>query len=425
MMLLNLRNRIYVVYGKRWNKYLTSKRLAMTRGSIKERSVSIIGDGKMAYEIDFIGVGANKATKDADAICLRWKNEDNVYRPYTVGIVDGGFEAHGEAMVQHMNEYYFDDIRGNKDASEKVVDFVVVTHPHQDHTAGIKAIMENFFVRAIYMNRPWLYAEELIDYVHDGRITIDSLERRIREENKTIMEIEKIAEDREIPIKEALQGTSIEGKVLILSPSKEFYLDLLAESPKTPVCEENAGGGLLKGLEKTAKQIKDAALILFESWTEELLREEVSTTPENEASVVLRGIVDGEGFMLTGDAGIRALTEAMEYMEARGEDPKAKVSFFQIPHHGSRHNISPSILDRMLGKPVKKGESRHVTCVASVAEGSDHPLKMVTNAFIRRGTSTYKTDGDVLHHRKGDMPDRGWTPVDKISFSQHVESWED
>ena len=379
----------------------------------------------MAYEIDFIGVGANKATKDADAICLRWKNEDNVYRPYTIGVIDGGFEAHGEAMVQHMNKYYFDDPHGEKDSSEKIVDFVVVTHPHQDHTAGIKKILEHYTVRAIYMNRPWLYVDDLITYVRDGRITIDSLERRIREEYKIIMEIEKLAEDRKIPIKEAFQGTSIEGKALILSPSKKFYLDLLVESPKMPLREEGTAGGLLKGLEKTAKQIKDAALSLFESWTKELLREEVSTTPENEASVVLRGIIDGEGFMLTGDAGIRALTEAMEYMEARGEDPKVSVSFFQIPHHGSRHNISPSILDRMIGTPVKEGESRHVMCVASVAEGSDHPLKMVTNAFIRRGASTYKTDGDVLYRRQGDMPDRGWMPVSKIDFARYVEEWDD
>lgn len=27
----------------------------------------------MSYEIDFVGVKADKCTKDADAICLRWK----------------------------------------------------------------------------------------------------------------------------------------------------------------------------------------------------------------------------------------------------------------------------------------------------------------------------------------------------------------
>ena len=40
----------------------------------------------MPYEIDFIGL--NKETKDATAICMRWKNWDG---SYTVGVFDGGF----------------------------------------------------------------------------------------------------------------------------------------------------------------------------------------------------------------------------------------------------------------------------------------------------------------------------------------------
>ena len=65
----------------------------------------------MAYEIDFIGVGADEATQDADAICLRWKYRinSNGNPQYKVGVVDGGFEAHGIAMINHMNRYYFDD----------------------------------------------------------------------------------------------------------------------------------------------------------------------------------------------------------------------------------------------------------------------------------------------------------------------------
>ena len=91
----------------------------------------------MAYEIDFIGVGTDKATKDADAICLRWKN-GIIFgtQAYKIGVIDGGFEAHGDAMVKHMNQYYFDDVDGNKDIDEKIIDFMVITHPDQDHTIG-------------------------------------------------------------------------------------------------------------------------------------------------------------------------------------------------------------------------------------------------------------------------------------------------
>ena len=45
----------------------------------------------MAYEIDYIGVKADKATKDADAICLRWKTGIalNGMPIYKVGVIDG------------------------------------------------------------------------------------------------------------------------------------------------------------------------------------------------------------------------------------------------------------------------------------------------------------------------------------------------
>ena len=109
----------------------------------------------MAYEIDFIGVDSNKSSKDADAICLRWKDGIPIFGPqlYKVGVVDGGFEAHGDAMIKHMNQYYFDDVEGKKDSDEKVIDFMVITHPDQDHTIGLKKVLDYFNVQKIYMNR--------------------------------------------------------------------------------------------------------------------------------------------------------------------------------------------------------------------------------------------------------------------------------
>lgn len=79
----------------------------------------------MAYEIDYIGVKADKATKDADAICLRWKTGIalNGMPIYKVGVIDGGFEAHGNAMIAHMNQYYFDDAEGVKSKEKKTIDF--------------------------------------------------------------------------------------------------------------------------------------------------------------------------------------------------------------------------------------------------------------------------------------------------------------
>lgn len=380
----------------------------------------------MAYEIDYIGVKADKATKDADAICLRWKTGIalNGMPIYKVGVIDGGFEAHGNAMIAHMNQYYFDDAEGAKSKEKKTIDFVVVTHPDQDHAIGLKQVLKAFDVKKIYMNRPWLYVDELFDKVNDGRITKQSLRERLRNNYKTIADIENIAEENKIPIYEAFEGTYVENEILILSPEKQFYLDLLVESEKTPLQEQAAFNqdGLF---DRIANAVKAYIVNKFEDWDIETLRENEETSAENETSVVLRGLVEGDGFLLTGDAGIRALNKAIDYMEQIGEDVISEISFYQIPHHGGRHNVSPSLLDRMVGQRVKKGATRNKTAYASVAEGSDHPLKMVTNAYIRRGVSTYETNGNTICHHCGQMPKRGWTQLKMIEFADYVEEWDD
>ena len=168
----------------------------------------------MAYEIDFVGVG-DECKKDADAIALRWKD---LFGNYKIAVYDGGLQAHGEKLEQHLNQYYFD-----KD-DEKVIDYVICSHSDSDHTSGLKNILDKFEVQALYMNRPWLYVDDIWDKVKDGRITKDSLIRRLRDEYPYINDLEEIAQDKGIPIYEAFQGTVIDGKLRILSPSKNFLL---------------------------------------------------------------------------------------------------------------------------------------------------------------------------------------------------------
>ena len=322
-----------------------------------------------------------------------------------------------------MNRYYFNDRECAKSEAEKVIDFIVITHPDQDHTLGVKRILENFKINKIYMNRPWKYIDDLFDKVDDGRITKESLKKRLREKYKTIADIEDVAEEKKISICEAFQGTYVENEILILSPQKQFYLDLLVESEKTPFTENATlrQDGLVS---KIFSAVKEAALNVLETWNIETLRENEKTSAENETSVILRGKVDGKGFVLTGDAGIRALDRAIKYMKSIGENPVLDISFYQIPHHGGRHNISPSILNKLIGEKVDNGVSRNKVAFVSVAQDSDHPLKMVTNAYIRRGVATYKTNGNVICHSNGKMPDRGWSSLSAIEFSDYVEEWD-
>lgn len=372
----------------------------------------------MGYEIDFIGVKNAKAKKDADAIVLRWKENDK----YKICVYDGGFKVHGEEMVDHLNKYCFADI----DESERVIDAIIVSHPDQDHTSGLIEVLENFKVNALYMNRPWLYTDELDDNKNDGRITEKSLVKRLREKYPFIATLEKIALDRGIKIYEAFQGTVINDRLTILSPSKEFYLDLIIESNKTPLIAESTTNyrAILNSLRAFSNYIKN----LIESWTDEKLREDVTTTSENEMSTVIYGdMPTGEGILLTGDAGKRALIEAMDYAETKEIYLDSNVSFYQVPHHGGRHNISSTIMDRMVGDIVEENKSDNRVAFASCSEDSDHPLQMVVNAYVRRGVTVYSNNnGCTIHHSSGKMPERpGWYSLNKIEFNENVEEWDD
>ena len=369
----------------------------------------------MAYEVDFIGI--SEETKDADAIAMRWKTATGGYK---IGVYDGGIQAYGVELQNLLNSYYF-----GVDEYPKVIDFVVVSHSDQDHTTGLKTILENYTVKALYMNRPWLYTKDLIKNKNHGNITEKSLERRLKEQYKYIAELEEIAEVKGIPIYEAFQGQTIEGKLTVLSPTKELYLDLVIESDKTPLQDRadsinESFSWLSKSFHTFAKYVKS----LIESWFEEKLKENVETSAENEMSVVLLGEMDEENFLLTGDAGIRGLDAAIVYSEEIGKEIINTVDFLQIPHHGGRHNVSPSILNRMIGFTVAEGTQTGKTAFVSAGKNSDHPLQMVVNAFIRRGVKVYKTNGQTIHHHRGNMPARsGWTTLSKLNFEEKVEEW--
>lgn len=156
-------------------------------------------------------------------------------------------------------------------------------------------------------------------------------------------------------------------------------------------------------------------------WGEDLLCEDVKTSEENEMSIVLFGDMEEESFLLTGDAGIQALRAAIEY--AKGTVGSLQnVKFYQIPHHGGRHNVSPSILNELVGPIVEKGRTPNKTAFVSVSVRSDHPRKVVTNAYTQRGVKVYETKGKTLHYRHGDTPNRGWSAAKKLPFYAEVEA---
>jgi beta-lactamase superfamily II metal-dependent hydrolase len=165
---------------------------------------------------------------------------------------------------------------------------------------------------------------------------------------------------------------------------------------------------------------------LSENWFIESLREDVKTSAENESSAVLYGDFDGQGVLLTGDAGIQALNRTAECAEFNQINLPATLKFMQIPHHGSRRNVSTAALDRLIGPRLPfTGATPIRSAYASAGkESTSHPRKVVMNAFLRRGFQPFATRGNALRYSR-QMPARaGWGPATPITFSEKVEAWD-
>ena len=363
----------------------------------------------MNYEVDFLPVGNGDTS--GDAIAVRWQEANGSYK---VLIYDGGTKESGQQLVNHVRKHY----QTNR------VDYVVNSHPDGDHASGLSVVLENLEVGELWMHRPWNYSPVILDYFHDGRITDQSLAERLQTKMRAAYELETLAVKKGIPIYEPFQAASI-GPFWVLSPRKDWYVhDLIPAFEKSPVQKSGkvANDGIAALFAEALQKAKDWA---SEHWNIELLREDVETSAENESSVILFADFDGQGVLLTGDAGIRALTEAANCADFNSIDLPARTKFVQVPHHGSRHNVSTSVLDRVVGlrKAANDGQFDKWAFVSAGKESKSHPRKMVTNAFLRRGAKTYATKGISISHGQG-MPNRGWSPAPALGFSTEVEPWE-
>jgi beta-lactamase superfamily II metal-dependent hydrolase len=347
----------------------------------------------LGIELDFLQVGDGE--RSGDAIALRYGNP---LTGYEVMIVDGGNKASGEELVRHITGTY----------GTRTVENVVNTHPDGDHSSGLTEVLENLDVKTLWMHQPWNYAAGLLGQFRDPRFTPGGIETRLREALDAAHGLEKLALAKKISMHEPFQGSRI-GPFLVLSPEKSWYLkDLVPNFARTPDARVPVSG-ILSPLFKAAA---DAASWLAETMTIETLDESGETSAQNESNVVLYGNFGGHGVLLTGDSGRIGLTRSILYARGLGISLRG-LNCIQVPHHGSKRNVSPSILN----------EITSLFAIVSVAPRSTtHPRRKVTNAFKRRGAKVYKTNGALLNHVINWTRRPGLSDASEIPFYDRVEA---
>jgi beta-lactamase superfamily II metal-dependent hydrolase len=351
----------------------------------------------MSYELDFLAVGDGE--KSGDAIALRFSYPNTLNDGWAVVVVDGGYQDTGKKLVKHIQTYFGTDR----------VDLAVSTHPDADHVNGLLVVLGELEVGELLMHLPWNHVPEIGRSLREGATDMSD---HLRESLQGACELEAFAEAKGIPITEPFAGLQrFGGTVAVVGPTQAYYEELV---------QQFRGVSLVKAREALVKRaLVGAVRFLKEALDIETLDDGGETTAENNTSTIIHLILDGNRWLLTGDAGMPALTEAADRMDVLRVSP-APLSFMQVPHHGSRHNVGPTVLNRLLGPP-NSGQAGSTAFVSVSAEAPKLPSGPVVNAFVRRGANVFATSGNTVSHRH-EVPSRpGWIPATPIPFQEHVE----
>ncbi|MBM7488097.1 beta-lactamase superfamily II metal-dependent hydrolase [Bradyrhizobium sp. USDA 3686] len=353
------------------------------------------------YEIDFLRAGDG----NADAICFRYGDDQ---RGYWLHVVDGGFKDTADLMIAHIGEHYGKNYK---------ISNMVLSHADNDHATGLIGVLNHFDVNgAIYMNRPWHFARQILP-AYPG-YTEGRLVREIKDKHEYLVQIEEIAAKKNIEVRDVFQGTNI-GPFTVLAPFRDRYIRTIPDFGKTPEPKHR-----LQTAAKTifGEAVEAVAKWISEDWDIETLSDDPDppTSASNESSVVQLGQVEGKTLLLTGDVGPIGLNEAADYAQALGL--LAPPNFVQVPHHGSRKNVTPEVLNRWLGGIAQKGTKRG-TAYCSVGKlKTDYPRGQVQNAFERRGYPVHATRDGTKTHFHGRELRPGWLVSTPEPWASKIEA---
>lgn len=330
------------------------------------------------YEIDFLPVG--DGARSGDAIAMRFTRPDSGELAHV--IIDGGFQDDGQALVDHVHRYY----------GVQAIDLVICTHPDGDHIGGLGTVIKKLNVASLA--------------IHDlGARGGSELKAA-----KAVGELRDLAAAEGTSLYEPFAGlNAFGGALLVAGPDETYYGTLVAEQ----VAEERAGTRAAMPsrslLAEAVSRLSARALGAFP--VEIPFSDAGGTNPRNNSSAIVDLRLGEKRFLFTGDAGVPALDSALAYLEGRS---RADVwpRFIQVPHHGSRHNATSKLLNRMLGSisDQKKG-SAYVSISQEAAKDPRYPSPRVANASGRRGYTVCLTAGTSICFSGDGAPDRGWTPL--------------
>ena len=266
-------------------------------------------------------------------------------------------------------------------------------------------------VGELWMHRPWNMSASIKKLAEEDRglAALGLSSNQLKKSLEAAYDLGELAvkETWRISYSSPFQGeVNFENTIYVLGPSRSYYQSLVLEFEK--------GGTSSSGLIKLKKMISEV-------WHKDELLEPTddATSPRNNSSAILVAAFGDQHFLFTADAGVPALAQAADWALANKYDLTQKIKVLQIPHHGSKRNVGPAILDRLIGPIVAQGQTNSKGAFMSAAAKGEphHPSKRVTNAIVRRGVKPHATQGQSFYYKSTDL---AWLSRNKIGHTDRV-----
>lgn len=323
-------------------------------------------------EIDMLNLG------DADSILVsKWEND-----AVTRILIDGGRKKDAPTIQAFLDSFEITHIH-----------HLVCTHIHDDHARGLVELVNNaqFTIDQAWLHIPSNHVNrtEMLRVLNEAGNAGVKFARIITASLETRDNLQVALESRGIQITEPFAGDKI-GFMTVCGPSKEFYQAKLLEfSNYDQLLEKNSKlnnhslmasifGNLAEG------NVKSSSLL-----------DNPETDPENEVSIILATKHNNDEYLLTADAGVEGLKNALNEYQLK------ELRFMQIPHHGSWNNLTNELINHFAPS----------TAFVSAKGGDGHPRIAVINAFknarkdAKIFSTHYPTPQNIWHHA-GTVPER-------------------
>ena len=304
-----------------------------------------------------------------------------------VALIDGGRNwQDGERVLRQLNAYYANRI-----------DHLILSHIDVDHTMGLLHIVEaleedrigcawvqDLSEHGVDVERAVALARKTADDAESS--VVRSVATHLADSVETAQRLIAVLRKKGIPVKEACADhTDRIGPFEVLAPTVAFFEDCVKFYDNVEHLDEmvEAGISFARGAASTA---------VGPTYFDESLADAIDNPEtQKQASLILLLTYEGDRYLFTGDAGRRAFDAVADKEKMRN------LHWLQVPNHGSKHNLSPDLLD--LFRPA-------LAYISASGIGID-PHADLLRALESRGVAVYTTSksGNVWH-RRGDVPAR-------------------